>query len=238
MGRNGTMEKTEINSSFLNETLEIKIYIPEGFSPFTSYHVAIMQDGNDYFQMGRIATLSDKLHENEEIADTIFAGIHYADKYDRWKKYYPNGEQNEAYIEFLVHEVVPMLKERVSNIESFALMGDSLAGTLALMTTLKHPEIFSKIIMQSPFVNDTVLQTTEDAESLKDIDIYHTIGTKETNVDMTNGTEANFINPNRKLNETLENKDGNYTYHELEEGDHTWKYWQNDMTRALTTIFQ
>ena len=60
-----------------------------------------MQDGDDYFQLGSVATLSDKLHEKYEIINTTFVGIHYINRFDRLKKYHPHGEQYEAYIRFL-----------------------------------------------------------------------------------------------------------------------------------------
>src|SRR5690625_7881261 len=114
MGRKGTMAEREINSKFLNEKMTVKIFKPEKFSDLYKYTVCIMQDGNDYFQMGRIATLSDRLHESEEITNTVFVGIHYQDRHDRRKKYHPAGEQNESYTNILVSEVVPLLNNKMT----------------------------------------------------------------------------------------------------------------------------
>lgn len=230
----------EIHSNYLNETMILKIYQPKSFSPLYKYHICIMQDGDDYYQLGRAATWSDKLHENEEINNTIFVGIHYHDKYDRRKKYHPDGELQQAYIRFLVHEVVPFLDELLPTYhmgQSRALMGDSLAGTLALMTALKYPNTFGNVIMQSPYVDETVNQSVQVAKDIYAIDIYHTIGTAETAVDTTDGKQSDFLTPNRELSERLQQKDMSYTYHELEDGEHTWKYWQNDLQRALKTMF-
>ncbi|WP_369404974.1 alpha/beta hydrolase-fold protein [Piscibacillus salipiscarius] len=93
MGRQGTMLDKEIKSQYLDETFVIKIYKPENFSPLYKYHICIMQDGDDYYQLGRAATVSDRLHSKSEIENTIFAGIHYKDRYDRWDKYHPDGEK-------------------------------------------------------------------------------------------------------------------------------------------------
>ncbi|MBP1969062.1 enterochelin esterase-like enzyme [Virgibacillus natechei] len=240
MGRKGSMIEREINSNYLNETMTLKLYQPEAFSPLYKYNICIMQDGNDYFQMGRIATLSDRMHDSEEISNTVFVGIHYQDRYDRKKKYHPSGEQQEAYIKFLVNEVVPLLDEELPTYhmgKSRALMGDSLAGTLALMTALRYPNTFGKVIMQSPYVDEQVLEAVENAKDIHSIDMYHTIGTAETTVDTTDGDEQDFLTPNRKLNDLLEAKEVNYIYHELEEGQHTWKYWQKDMKRVLASMF-
>lgn len=238
--RKGKMIEKEIDSSFLKETMTLQIYHPETFSELYKYEICIMQDGKDYFQMGRIATLSDKLHDEKEMHNVVFVGIHYKDKYDRRKKYHPSGEQNEAYINFLVREAVPYLDDFIPTYhmgKSRSLIGDSLAGTLALMTAMKYPHTFGKIGIQSPYVDDTVLAYVEQAKPLSTLDIYHTIGTKETEVQMSDGNTADFVEPNRKLNKALEKAGAAYTYHELEDGIHTWKYWQNDMRRLLTTLF-
>lgn len=240
MARKGTFIEKIIESKYLEEEMTIKIYQPESFSTLYKYNICIMQDGNDYFQMGRIATLSDRLHTSGEITNTVFAGIHYQDKFDRRKKYHPSGEQNAAYTKFLVNEVVPLLDEEIPTYhmgQSRVLMGDSLAGTLALMTALKYPNTFGKIIMQSPYVDKKVLDTVENAKDIHSIEMYHTIGIEESEVDTTDGKKADFVTPNRQLHELLESKGANVVYHELEDGKHTWKYWQNDMKRVLTTVF-
>ncbi|WP_100011502.1 alpha/beta hydrolase [Lentibacillus sediminis] len=240
MGRKGTFTERTIDSDYLKEQMTVKIYKPESFSRLYKYNICIMQDGDDYFQMGRVATLSDRLHDSAEINNTVFAGIHYQDKFDRRKKYHPSGEQNAAYTKFLVHEVVPLLDEELPTYhmgKSRALMGDSLAGTLALMTAFKYPNTFGKVIMQSPYVDDTVLEAVKEASDIHSVDIYHTIGTDETAVKMTDGETADFTTVNRELNELIEATGADYIYHELDAGKHTWKYWQNDMKRVLTTMF-
>ncbi|SHG30341.1 alpha/beta hydrolase [Ornithinibacillus halophilus] len=240
MARKGKMIVEQIESEFLQQSMELKIYQPETFSPLYKYHLCIMQDGNDYYQMGRIATLSDQLHDDFEIENTVFVGIHYKDRYDRLKKYHPDGEQNEAYTKFLIREVVPFLDDLLPTYNmggARTLMGDSLAGTLALMTALKYPNTFGKVIMQSPLVNDTVLNAVNEAKRLDTIDIYHTIGTNELSVETSMEPDVDFVTPNRQLRDLLETKGLTYTYKEIENGEHTWKYWQKDMPNALKTMF-
>lgn len=239
MGRKGKMIEEIIESNYLNESLTLKIYKPSTFSPLYKYNLCIMQDGNDYFQMGRIATFSDELHEEQKIENTVFVGIHYKDKYDRREKYHPEGEKQNDYMKFLAHEVVPYLDALLPTYHmggGRVLMGDSLGGTISLMTALKYPNTFGKVIMQSPYVDEHIITTVKNSTDISSMDIYHTIGTKETNVTTTANEKLDFLEPNRKLNNLISQKNSFYTYHELE-GDHTWKYWQKDMKRALTSIF-
>ncbi|NBJ70905.1 MULTISPECIES: alpha/beta hydrolase-fold protein [Clostridia] len=238
--RKGSMIEKQVKSAYLQENMTLMIYQPEGFSPLYKYNLCIMQDGNDYYQLGRIATLSDRLHASQEISTTIFVGIHYKDKYDRRDKYHPSGKQNEAYTKFLCHEIVPFLDELFPTYymgQSRTLLGDSLAGTFALLTAIRYPNTFGKVIMQSPYVDNTVLEAVKSARDMDRIDIYHTIGLEETDVNMTNGESMDFLTPNRKLHQLLKNTAISYDYYELENGEHTWKYWQKDLPRALTSIF-
>ncbi|WP_096270260.1 alpha/beta hydrolase [Paucisalibacillus globulus] len=240
MSRKGKMVEHEINSTYLEEKMTLKIYQPESFSPLYKYHICIMQDGNDYYQMGRVATFSDQLHDDAEIENTIFVGIHYRDRYDRLKKYHPSGEQYEAYTKFLMKEVVPYLDDILPTYHmggARALMGDSLAGTLALTMAMKYPNTFGKVIIQSPLVDEIVLESVRNATNIESLDIYHTIGTSETSVDTTKGPNVDFLTPNRQLKNLLEQKGLTYHYKEIPEGQHTWKYWQKDMINALKTIF-
>ncbi|MGP4072122.1 alpha/beta hydrolase [Piscibacillus sp. B03] len=239
MGRQGTMLDKEIESEYLNETLVVKIYKPENFSPLYKYHICIMQDGDDYYQLGRAATFSDRLHSQDEIENTIFAGIHYKDRYDRWDKYHPDGENNEAYIKFLVFEVVPLLDKELPSYHvgsTRVLMGSSLGGTLSLMTAIKYPNNFGKVIMQSPYVDEKVIKAVENSDEISNMTIYHTIGLDESEVPTTKGDRDDFLTPNRQLHEHLNNKVSDYTYKELE-GKHTWKQWQKDLPNAIKKIF-
>jgi len=241
MARKGTMLKREIKSKFLQETKEVKIYLPEAFSPLNKYQICIMQDGDDFFQMGRVATFSDQLHDDYEIENTVFVGIHYKNRYDRRIKYHPHGEQHEAYTSFIVREVLPMLDEIIPSVQlgqGRALMGDSLAGTFALVTALKYPNTFGKVIMHSPYVDDALLDIVQGVEvPLSSLDIYHTIGLKEDAAVLSDGKAEDLLTPNRKLKQLLQEKGANLTYYEIEDGNHTWKYWQEDMPRALMTMF-
>lgn len=240
MARKGKMIEKEIESSYLDETMVLRIYQPEAFSPLYKYHLCIMQDGNDYYQLGRVATLSDRLHEEMEIDNTVFVGIHYQDSEDRRRKYHPEGAQHKAYKSFLIHEVVPFLDDYLPTYNmgyTRTLMGDSLAGTLALVTAFSYPHTFGKVIMQSPYIDETVLQFINNTQLDHPIDIYQTIGDKEHKAKLIDGSTIDLLSPNRELKELLKTKNVTLHYVELEDGEHTWKYWQKDMPNVFKTMF-
>src|SRR5690625_1976435 len=233
------MFNKEIESINKKEKKIVKIYEPENYDPTYETNVCIMQDGDDYFQLGRVATVSDTLHEDYDIVNTYFVGIHYIDRFDRLKKYHPEGEQNEAYIQFLTKEVVPLI-DSIIPLNPLGvkrtLMGDSLAGTLALMVALQYPSLFHKVILQSPFVDNTVLQAAKKSDNHL-LEIYHSIGLLEENVPTTVLGKVDFIIPNQDLNKVLSESFTNYIYKEIDEGNHTWKYWQQELPDVLMEMF-
>ncbi|QQZ11542.1 alpha/beta hydrolase [Heyndrickxia vini] len=222
-------------SKVLGENLTILVYLPANYSPLYKYNLLIAQDGKDYFQLGRIARVADELLEKDEIENVIIVGIPYQNVNDRRKKYHPEGEQNDAYIRFLAHELVPFLDEEYPTYHvgnGRILIGDSLGATVSLMTAVKYPNIFGKVILQSPLVNDQVLQLVENHPAPHLLDIYHIIGKGETEVKTTNGSIQDFLTPNRELHQLFEEK-GFQNFYEEFEGNHTWKFWQPDLKRAL-----
>lgn len=233
------MYTKEIDSQFIREKKELKIYEPEILSSADPYTICIMQDGNDYFQLGRVATISDRLHESGELINTIFVGIHYLDKEDRKRKYHPNGDQYDAYVQFLTDEVIPFLDELLPynpNESIHALMGDSLAGTIALMAGISHPDLFTHVIMQSPYIDEEVMNRV--SYSANDLtNVYHSIGLQETAVETSFNRSVDFVAPNRELEAVLATKTDEYTYIEIAEGNHTWKYWQKELPDVIKLMF-
>jgi enterochelin esterase-like enzyme len=235
----GTVNELNLFSKELNEEIKMLVYLPATFSPLYKYSILIAQDGKDYFQLGRIPRLADEFLNNKEIENMIIVGVPYKDVKDRRRKYHPHGEENDAYIRFLAHELAPYLDEHYPTYHmgmGRALIGDSLGATVSLMTALKYPNTFGKVILQSPLVNEKVLDEVEGFAYPHLLNIYHVIGTGETEVKTTDGKVKDFLTPNRELHQLFMKKKFTTFYEEFD-GDHTWKYWQPDLKRALPMMF-
>ncbi|EOR22220.1 esterase [Niallia nealsonii AAU1] len=239
MNSKGTIQEDTLYSNELGEEVTLLIYLPPAFSPLYKYNLLIAQDGKDYFQFGRIGRVADELHINHQIADSIIVGIPYSTVQNRREKYHPNGTQNKAYIRFLAHELVPYLDEQFPTFQmglGRGLMGDSLGATVSLMTALKYPHTFGKLILQSPLVNNHVLETVRKFDHYHLLEIDHIIGTGETAVKTTINTTEDFLAPNRALSQLLQSTNADYTYEEFD-GDHTWKHWQPYIAKMLVKMF-
>ncbi|WP_100372467.1 esterase family protein [Bacillus sp. FJAT-45037] len=234
----GTLSEEVFQSDYLETEQKLLFYTPPNFTPLKSYDLLICQDGNDYFQLGRIPRQVEDLIEESEIREVIIVGVPYPSVDERRKRYHPNGEKAEAYKRFLAHELVPYLDDKFPTHQlatSRTLAGDSLAATISLMAALDYPNLFGQVMMHSPFVNDTVLDAVRQCKQPESLHIYHVIGTEETTVKTTDGKKLDFLTPNRDLNKLMTEARFPYHYHEFN-GDHTWTHWQKDIPRALTTL--
>ncbi|CAM5190061.1 Enterochelin esterase-like enzyme OS=Ureibacillus acetophenoni OX=614649 GN=SAMN05877842_101269 PE=4 SV=1 [Ureibacillus acetophenoni] len=236
----GTIQDVAFFSEALQEEIELLIYVPANYTPLYKYNILIASDGKDYFQLGGISKLADELIEDYEIENIIIVGIPYKNIHDRKNKYIPTGEKHEAYLRFLAHELVPYLDKEYSTLQmgsTRALIGDSMAATVSLLGVLKYPNIFSKAILQSPYVDEHVLSIVKESQTQSQLSIYHVIGKEEIEVVTTDKTVKDFLTPNRQLHQLLSEKGYKIFYEEFE-GNHTWKYWKPDLRRALIENFK
>lgn len=235
----GTVKDVAFYSESLQEELELLIYIPANYSPLFEYNILIASDGRDYFQLGGIPRLADTLIEDYIIENVIIVGVPYKNVQDRKRKYVPSGDQFHAYMRFLALELVPYLDDQFTTFQtgsSRALIGDSMAATVSLMTAVNYPDIFGKAILQSPYVDVDVLNEVQNAKNTHLLSLYHIIGLLENEVITTDKTVKDFLTPNRALHELIVKKQIPTFYEEIE-GNHTWKYWKPDLKRALIEIF-
>lgn len=111
-----------------------------------------------------------------------------------------------------------------------------MAATISLMTAIHYPNIFGKAILQSPFVDEHVLNTVREAKHLDVLSLYHIIGLREKEVTLKDKSVKDFLTPNRELHQLFLDL-GIDTFYEEFDGNHTWTYWKPDLKRALVEIF-
>ena len=235
----GTVKDITFFSESLQEHMQLLIYIPANYTPLHKYNILIASDGKDYFQLGGIPRLADELIDDYEIEYLIIVGVAYKSVEDRKRKYIPSGDQHEAYLRFLAHELVPYLDEEFSTntlSSNRGLIGDSMAATVSLLAAIKYPNIFGRAILHSPYVDDLVMDKVRNAVQPDLLSIYHVIGTDEDEVMLHDKTVKDFLTPNREMHQLMV-KMGFDTFYEEFKGNHTWKYWKPDLKRALIENF-
>ena len=91
-------------------------------------------------------------------------------------------------------------------------------------------------MLQSPMVDEVVMNAVKEVTQPHLTSIYHVIGKQETAVQTTKKEEKDFLTPNRELSKLFSEKGFPYFYDEFD-GDHTWTHWQPDLKRALKKMF-
>lgn len=230
---NGRIREIVFQSEILKEELTILIYVPAYYSPMNKYPVLIVNDGKDYFQLGRLPRYMDSLIDENEIDPAIVVGIPYKNVKDRRNKYHPAGTDHESYKQFLVNELIPWIDNEYSTItvaSGRTIVGDSLAATVSLLTTIEFPHTFGQVILHSPYVNDNVLDRLQHSNHLTHLNVYHVVGKEEDVVEVSDIKD--FLTPNRRLHQLFKQK-GFSTFYDEFQGGHSWKFWQPDLKRAL-----
>lgn len=227
------VEKRRLFSRHLGEERSLRVFLPPGYDGKAPRPVIYCQDGEQFFNFGRIATAAEQLAFREGRIAPLIVGID-ADAAKRTREYAPSGDRFAAYGRFVTEEVLPFVEERYgaeASREGRVLAGDSLGATVSLHLALDHPHVSRRVIAFSgAFLADS-LERVKREDRLDDLALYQLIGTRETAVETDRGT-FDFLALNREMRRLLEARGAAVEYVE-EEGDHVWGFWQAFMADAL-----
>jgi enterochelin esterase-like enzyme len=228
-----TIEKNTITSKYLNETRSLRIYLPPGYNELLSYPVIYCQDGEEFFNFGRIATFMTQGILDEGIEPAIIVGID-VNLVNRTSEYAPDGARHQAYVSFIAEELVPWVEQNYparTDRDERILAGDSLGGTVSLHLALSYRDLFCKIISFSGAYFKTTRQALAAEQDLSWLQMFMIVGTDETEVATERGT-FDFVQENRLTKEILVQKNTKLLYSE-KPGKHIWGFWQTEMSNAL-----
>ncbi|MGO4374411.1 alpha/beta hydrolase [Paenibacillus sp. 2TAB19] len=235
-----TIVKETVASRYLPEQARnLRVFLPPGYNELLSYPVVYCQDGEDFFNFGRIATTSTQLILDEGLEPFIIVGVD-VDKKQRTEEYSPDGERFAAYTTFFAEELVPFIEERFAarrDREARILAGDSLGGTVSLHLALNYPHLFNKVISLSgayyPYSQSLIANETD----LRGLSIYMIVGLQETAYETTDRGVYDFVALNRNAKALLESKQASISYEE-KDGKHQWGFWQKEVGQALSYFIE
>ncbi|CAM3412776.1 alpha/beta hydrolase [Marinicrinis lubricantis] len=229
-----TIVKEQLDSTFLGMQRNLRVYLPPGYNELHSYPAIYCQDGEEFFNFGRIATHATRLILDEGLQPAIIVGVD-VNMPERTNEYSPDGSRFGAYCQFFTKELLPFIEERYPvrpQPDDRILAGDSLGGTVSLHLVLDYPELFKKVLsLSGAFLPSTITRLQQEPD-LSFLDIYMLIGTDETEVKTERGT-FDFLQLNRETKEILERKNVRPVYLERE-GKHIWGFWQKELPEALS----
>lgn len=228
-----TVVKEEINSKFLGEKRKLRIYLPPGYNVLLSYPVVYCQDGEEFFNFGRIATHANRLILDEDVEPFIIVGVEVNTSV-RTSEYAPFGSRFEAYTRCFSEEIIPFIeanypvrRERSERI----LAGDSLGGSVSLHIALKRKDLFGKIISLSGAYYIPTQEIIAQETDLSSLSLYMVVGLQERDYQTDTGI-YDFVDLNRSTKALLEKRGASVVYYE-KDGKHLWGFWQQELPDAL-----
>ncbi|WP_343308214.1 alpha/beta hydrolase-fold protein [Chitinophaga niabensis] len=153
----GPVEK--VHSRVLNETRTLNIYLPDGYSPDSSYPVIYLLDGSAGEDFVHISGIVQFLSMIGKMPASIVVGIANVDRkrdftfpttIEKDQKDFPTTGGSAKFITFLEKELQPFIEKRFKTKPLKTIIGQSLGGLLATEVLLKKPALFSNYIIVSP----------------------------------------------------------------------------------------
>lgn len=212
----------------------LRIFLPPGYNELLSYPVVYCQDGEQFFNFGRIATTANQLILDEGIEPFIIVGVE-VDIAHRTAEYSPNGDRHKNYVSFFGNELIPYIESKYParrDKSARILAGDSLGGTVSLHIALTYPDLFDQVISLSGAFYPASRAIAEQVGDLSRLSLFMIVGLQETAFKSDRGIVYDFVAINREMKAILESRGARINYSE-HNGDHVWGFWQQHIPDAL-----
>ncbi|HUF05507.1 MAG TPA: alpha/beta hydrolase-fold protein [Aridibacter sp.] len=193
-----------LESKVFNHTRKIRVLLPPNYEvKKTRYPVLYLNDGQNLFDEADAIFNNAEWKVDETVYDLIakgkippiiVVGIDNAGKKMRPNEYLPWEDEylsppvpdpkGALYPEFLEKEVIPFVESKYrvgTEKKDRGLGGSSYGALIALYSALKKPDLFGKLLLESPsfYVSDAkVLVMAESAEKFPSM-VYIGVGTNE-----------------------------------------------------------
>lgn len=232
-----TVVKREVPSRILPEgKRDIRVYLPPGYQETVSYPAVYCQDGEDFFNFGRIATISQRLILEEDWDPFVVIGVE-VDKKLRTSEYAPGGARHEVYTRFFAEELIPDAEKHFSvraDAQSRLLAGDSLGASASLSLALTRPDLFPRVLSLSGAYYGESVRQVRNSGDLSGLAVWMVVGLQETAYTTDTGT-YDFVDLNRVMKSELESGGAQVSYRE-KDGEHKWGFWQKELPEALAAF--
>jgi enterochelin esterase-like enzyme len=221
----GTYSDTIIQSKYLEEARQVRIYLPPGYAKSTArYPVIILHDGFEFFDRMAARNIIDNMIFEKKIQPIIAV---FVQPVHRDPEY--SGKLQAKYTRFISEELVSFLDAGYHTLPGAgnrAQAGISNGGNISLWICISHPELFGKAAAFSSNVENNVFNAFETAQS-PSLQVYLLLGKYDLPM---------LIPWVQRLRNILDKKNFPYAYHEYPEG-HNWAFWQKYLPGALEYLF-
>lgn len=149
-----------IESSHLNESRTLNIYLPLAYHPDSAaYQVIYLLDGSAHEDFLHIVGLVQFFDLQMNAPPTIVVGIENVDRKRDFtfptndkelKAEFPTTGGSAKFMAFLKEELQPFIQNNYHVSDERILIGQSLGGLMATEILLREPQMFSKYLIVSP----------------------------------------------------------------------------------------
>ncbi|CRK82069.1 alpha/beta hydrolase [Neobacillus massiliamazoniensis] len=254
------LEKFQVYMTAFNQERRITVYLPKSYNQYERhYPVLYMHDGQNVFEdedsiRGTSLGLKDYLDEIDlEIIvvgiDLNTTGEERVNEYCPWingklsKKILgyesPTGGKGEAYLDFIVHELKPLIDQKYRTLKDHTSMaGISLGGLITTYAVCRYPKIFKRAAAISPAY---YRNQEEIVKFIKSVDLiaverfYMDCGTKEA------GKEEEiskiFLDLSSEVYKILKGKIKNTKFHIIEDAEHDYAFFKKRIPEIMSFLF-
>lgn len=203
----GDLRLHQLTSKIFGNTRTIRVLLPPGYSDKSNrkkkYPVLYLNDGQNLFDVStsifnplewQVDETAARLIRSGKIEPLIIVGIDNAGKSLRPNEYLPFPDsyltpplpnpEGRKYPDFLLQEVMPLINQnyRTKNRPGYTGIGGSSYGALiALYTIIAKPQVFGRLLLESPSLYVSDQQVIKDSRNLREFPrkIYIGVGTNE-----------------------------------------------------------
>jgi enterochelin esterase-like enzyme len=228
----GTIKHYELGTDYLiaGTKRTVGLYQPPVSEPVP---LVVVWDGQDYLHRMHLNHIVDNLIDKRKIQPVALAFVDNAGQDLRNLEY----ACNDAVLEFLMMQVLPLARKELNLIDSkaspgaYGVVGASMGGLMALYTGMRLPQVFGRVISQSgafSFGNfDMVVFELAQKEKIKTLQVYLDVGMYDL---------KGLLETNQRMHKVLSEKDCRVIYQEYHAG-HNYPAWRDDIWRGLEALY-
>ncbi|WP_040559576.1 alpha/beta hydrolase-fold protein [Kordia algicida OT-1] len=226
----------KLTSKKLNETRDIQLYIPEGYSEDRVYPIIVVLDAHYLFES--VVANTRYYSYWDEMPECIVVGVNQYEKEDREKDVafadasgLPE-EKGAKFFEFIGMELIPFVEKNYNTANFKMIIGHDLTANFANYYLFKEVPLFDAYINLSPYfapkMEERIVKRLEEFETKK----FYYLATAEED---TKKAAKRIRSLNEQLS-ALKNENIFYYYDDFTEANHNSLAVQA-IPRAMSQIF-
>ncbi|MDD3122620.1 MAG: alpha/beta hydrolase-fold protein [Candidatus Izemoplasmatales bacterium] len=236
----------------------IRVYVPDTCCELSPCDILFMHDAQNLFDDAmsyhEVSWRVQDAIEQSKYNHLIVVGIdnHPEERMNEYSPYetaidlkdrFINGSGGKGYqyIDFIVKELLPIIKSKYSTTENYFMAGSSMGAYISMFAAMKYPALFQVIgsfSVASWFNEKLFLEALNQSKLNINTKFWVTVGSQESSSSSIEEFPEIYINNSKHLVETLKNKGIKTIYFEINDGAHNERQWMELFPKFLDFIYK